>query len=183
MIDLETSEPVNPDMRNTSSRLVIHKRRSSIFQRRSINPRQQDYDETISEKEKSTNSKIVPLDEPQEKIFDLSEYISSLLDEQRAWKKTLNERKFRRKCLTKEEARVREGVEFDLSPLTDREKIFISERPKYEAISENMQNLLKVAVNISMVNIQVNRMHKTMAETLNKEISRAKTQLIDLSGV
>ncbi|XP_011304450.1 uncharacterized protein [Fopius arisanus] len=181
MADLETSELVNSEGTDIPSKLIIPKRRSSIFQRRSINTRQQDYVEAINEEQKSEARKNS--EDPQEEIFDLSDYISSLKKEQSAWKKTLNERKSQRRCLAKEESQVAAGVELDLSLFTDEERAFIAGRPDYDATSRSLDNLLKIAVKSVELNTQVDHLSKTIAETINQEMNVAKCQLMDLSDI
>lgn len=97
------------------------------------------------------------------------------------WKKTLKERKNKRRLLAKQEAAVGDAVELDLNVFTESERAFIQARPNYEQICEKINDLVPLAVKVAQENVEINRLHDNLVECLEEKIRDSKIKLIEKS--
>ncbi|XP_033226918.1 uncharacterized protein LOC117179345 [Belonocnema kinseyi] len=165
------------------------KRRSSIFQRRSVLLTAPD-NETAETDETTTTNVIYPaptieecqnMDEEREESFDLRAYIDSLKREKQDWHEVLQERRTRYRNLLKKKAMIeKNGQEVDLSLFTESERNFIEARPNYEDIVKSSKSLVDMAVRVTILNQHCTRLHATFYEKMDKKIKEAKAKIISM---
>ncbi|KAK0180038.1 hypothetical protein PV327_005721 [Microctonus hyperodae] len=161
---------------------IINKRRSSIFQRRSITRHAQDnvVDTCGNETEIANDeSQVQPVPEEENK-FDLNAYIMCLKNEREEWRKTLSERKSQRRRLTKQELNIGNECELDLTVLTNCERSFLSSRPNYHQILKNVNNLVPLAVKIATLNSHINHLHENLRIIMKEKIIESTKQINEL---
>lgn len=115
--------------------------------------------------------------EPDE--FNLEEYVKSLKAEYEEWKKTLKERKHKRRLLAKQEEALKGGVELDINIFTESEREFIQARPNYEVICEKINDLVPVAVKVAQGNIEINHLNDNLQQLLGEKIKESKIKMIE----
>lgn len=100
--------------------------------------------------------------------------------ERQLWKKTLKERKSRRRVLVKQEL-ISKEIDEDLNILNESEKLFLQLQPNYSKISKNITNLVPIAVKIAQLNSHINHLNKNLSDCMNEKIYDATKQLAKLA--
>ncbi|XP_051158643.1 uncharacterized protein LOC127280004 [Leptopilina boulardi] len=174
---MEITVEETPDDRPKDSR----KRRSSIFQRRSIlftdvNSVSEDLEETKIEK-----SSISPVKQNAEETFDLQAYNDKLKEEIAAWHDVMKERQNEYKKLMKKRAEVKKnGQEVDLTLLSEDERKFFESRPNLDLLMSNVKELMDVTMQNVILNQHCSQRYEYLQFLLEEKMNEAKKKIISM---
>lgn len=162
------------------SEKTVYKRRSSIFHTRV----DQSKDNEGSPGNRFSSSKVnkESIAENETETFNLKKYIEELRQERKDWQKEYKSRKTQRKNLAKQKTSLeKQGQAFDISILTESDRVFLLTRPNYELICQNSQKTLDAALKISLLGQHIQKLNKKFMEKMESNISTTTKNVIKLS--
>jgi len=174
-MDNPEEQSESPPMKNK-----MNKRRSSVFQRQSIGPKEQDLESTNITEEISHETKKLKLQNVSES-FDLKKYIDALKEEDKKWREVYAKRKSRVQDLIKRDKNQQQS--FDISCLSDSERVFLKAKPDYEEFNKNVFQLHAMATKVMFLNSCAENFSEKSAKKLKNETDTIMRRIINLSEV
>ncbi|XP_015596974.1 uncharacterized protein LOC107268571 [Cephus cinctus] len=171
----------NTSEKSPQSQKIIQKRKSAIFQRRSLAPPIIDSNCTTNFNDgmKQLCDVECTKDNEIEEAFNLQEYIQSLKQERKLWQEKLSSRKRQRKDLTKQKDNIlRSGQDLDLNVLSESERSFLLARPNYEHICSNGIKLSDVTDKVVMLNKCVHRLNNIFIQMMEDKVKDVTITII-----
>ncbi|XP_071856728.1 uncharacterized protein [Bombus fervidus] len=171
--------------KNSECTKTVHKRRSSVFQSRTITFNEYEGTQCV-EDEKTVDaedvikcvSKISP-----EKPIDLEEYIINLRNERKEWIETLKQRKVQRKNLAKQKLYSENGGQLlDLNVLAEYEKAFVTARPNYQHIYRNYKKLSDVVAKTSVLYNLTYKLNQRFVRQMERRLCKVNDKIIEILG-
>ncbi|XP_014214378.1 uncharacterized protein LOC106643668 [Copidosoma floridanum] len=159
----------------------INKRRSLIFQRQSIVPKEKDLEnaniteETSPETPETKRLKL----ESESELFDIEKYMNDLSEEDKQWREVYTKRKSRVQDLMKRDKNQEKSL--DTSFLSDSERVFLKERPDYEEFNKNVFQLYAMASKVTFLNLCAENCALKSVEKLKSETVSVMHRIIQFS--
>ncbi|KAK9310697.1 hypothetical protein QLX08_000024 [Tetragonisca angustula] len=169
------------DLKYTKS---IHKRRSSVFQSRTIAfDEHEDIQCAEGAKDADDNERIKCVSEiSQEKPFNLEKYIINLRNERKEWINTLKQRKIQRKNLASQKLHLEnQGQSLDCNILAEFEKTFVRAQPNYQHIYRNYKDLSAMIKKISMLRNLTYKLNQRFILQMEKRLNKVTDKIIETS--
>ncbi|XP_043463677.1 uncharacterized protein LOC122499406 [Leptopilina heterotoma] len=164
----------------------VRKRRSSVFQRRSIlftgeNNVSEGLDET-----KIDDNSSAPKENNQDaqnvaEAFDLQAYVDKLKVEISDWRDVIKERQEEYKKLMKKKSKLKKkGQEVDLNLLSADERKFFDNRPNLDLLMNNTKELMDMTVKTVILNQHYVQRYEYLQSLCEQKMNEAKEKLISM---